>query len=106
MDARRLRGLAEGMSCVVSYLDEFAHQGAPEKIPTLRASHAHARIQPDRVWLVLARRAYDEPLGQVGTVEADDRELAIVYARSIYDEFNWVEMAIVPREALVTVIAS
>lgn len=63
-------------------------------------------IMSDRVWLVLARRAYDEPLRQVGTVEADDIELAGVYARSIYDEFAWVEMAIVPRDALVNVIAS
>jgi hypothetical protein len=63
-------------------------------------------IMSDRVWLVLARRAYDEPLRQVGTVEADDIELARVYARSIYDEFAWVEMAVVPRDALVTVIES
>jgi hypothetical protein len=55
---------------------------------------------------VLARRAYDQPLQQVGTVEADDRDLAVVYARSIYDEFAWVEMALVRRDALVTVIES
>jgi hypothetical protein len=55
---------------------------------------------------VLARRAYDQPLAQVGTVEADDADLASVFARSIYDEFAWVEMAVVPRDALVTVIAS
>ncbi len=90
----------------MSYIDEYAHQGAPAKAAASRPSKPHKHIQPDRVWLVLARRAYEEPLRQVGTVEADDRELAIVYARSIYDEFNWVEMAIVPRDALVTVIAS
>jgi hypothetical protein len=67
---------------------------------------AHAHIQPDRVWLVLARREYEEPLRQIGTVEADDGVLAQVYARSIYDEFAWIEMAVVPRDALVTVIAS
>jgi len=37
---------------------------------------------------------------------ADDVELAKVYARSIYDEFSWVEMVIVPRETMVTVIES
>ena len=63
-------------------------------------------ILADRVWLVLARRAYTEPLGQVGTVEADDVELAKVYAESIYDEFAWIEMVLVPRESTVTVIAS
>ncbi len=84
--------------------------------PTASAADAHPHagarhagkphIMSDHVWLVLARRAYDEPLRQVGTVEADDIELARVYARSIYDEFAWVEMAIIPRDALVTVIAS
>ena len=63
-------------------------------------------ILADRVWLVLARREYTEPLRQVGTVEADDIELARVYAQSIYDEFAWIEMTLVPRETVVTVIAS
>ena len=63
-------------------------------------------ILADRVWLVLARRAYDEPLRQVGSVEADDVELAKVYAESIYDEFAWIEMVLVPRDTTVTVIAS
>lgn len=57
-----------------------------------------------RVWLVFARKAYEDPLRQVGAVEADDSELAIVYARSIYDEFAWIEMTIVPRDEMVTVI--
>ena len=78
--------------------------------PAAAARHsAHGgkpHIMSDRVWLVLARRTYDEPLRQVGTVEADDIELARVYARSIYDEFAWVEMAITPRDALVSVIES
>lgn len=65
-----------------------------------------AHVVADKIWLVLARRGYEEPLHQVGTVTADDPELAQVYARTIYDEFAWVEMAVVPRDALVTVIAS
>ncbi|HEX6818079.1 MAG TPA: hypothetical protein VF120_06850, partial [Ktedonobacterales bacterium] len=89
----------------MSYIDEYTAQGAPVKASArVKASKAHKHIQPDTVWLVLARRTYDEPLRQVGTVEADDRELAIVYARSIYDEFAWVEMVVVPRSALVMVI--
>ncbi len=66
----------------------------------------HKRLGTERVWLVLARRAYDEPLRQIGTVEADDGDLAGVYARSIYDEFAWIEMAVVPRDALLTVIGA
>ena len=73
---------------------------------TPQKPHTHAHIMSDRVWLVLARRAYDEPLRQIGTVEADDGDLAGVYARSIYDEFAWIEMAVIPREALVTVISA
>ncbi len=58
------------------------------------------------VWLVLARRRYDEPLCQVGTVTADDAEMAVVFARSIYDEHPWIEMVVVPRNQMHTVIAS
>jgi hypothetical protein len=70
------------------------------------ASGSATHVIPDTVWVVFARRAYEEPLRQIGTVEADDLDLARVYARSIYDEFAWIEMAVVPRDALVTVIAS
>ncbi len=61
---------------------------------------------PDVVWHVYARRKYDEPLHEIGNVMADDVELAKVYARSIYDEFSWVEMVIIPRDSIVTVISS
>lgn len=61
---------------------------------------------PDVVWHVYARRKYDEPLHEIGNVMADDVELAKVYARSIYDEFSWVEMIIMPRASIVTVISS
>jgi hypothetical protein len=55
-------------------------------------------------WQVYARRKFEEPLHEIGNVMADDVELAKVYARSIYDEFTWVEMVIVPRETIVPVI--
>jgi 1,2-phenylacetyl-CoA epoxidase PaaB subunit len=57
-------------------------------------------------WLVFARRRYDEPLYQVGTVTADDPEMAVIFARSIYDEHPWIEMIVVPRHETHTVIAS
>jgi hypothetical protein len=92
----------------MSYITEFDALDAPKTRPAALdgAATPHAHIMPDRIWLVLARRTYDEPLKQVGTVEADERELACVYARSIYDEFAWIEMAVVPRDALITVIES
>ena len=63
-------------------------------------------LNESRVWHVYARRKYEEPLHEIGNVMADDVELATVYARSIFDEFSWVEMVIVPRDTIVTVIAS
>ena len=57
-------------------------------------------------WLVFARRRYDDPLCQVGTVTTDDPAMAALYARSIYDEHPWIEMIVVPRPAVHTVIAS
>lgn len=63
-------------------------------------------LNETRVWQVYARRKYDEPLHEIGNVMADDVELAKVYARSIYDEFSWVEMVLIPRDTIVTVIAS
>jgi 1,2-phenylacetyl-CoA epoxidase PaaB subunit len=62
-------------------------------------------LNETRVWQVYARRRYEEPLHEIGNVMADDVELAKVYARSIYDEFSWIEMVLVPRESIVTVIA-
>jgi 1,2-phenylacetyl-CoA epoxidase PaaB subunit len=54
----------------------------------------------DAVWEVFARQAYEEPLHHVGTVTEEDEDLALVSARSIYDEQIWIHMIIVPREAI------
>ena len=72
-------------------------------------SDTHSRreaLNETKVWQVYARRKYEEPLHEVGNVMADDVELAKVYARTIFDEFAWVEMVIIPRESIVTVIES
>jgi hypothetical protein len=63
-------------------------------------------LNETRVWQVYARRKYEEPLHEIGNVMADDVELARVYARSIYDEFSWIEMVIIPRDCIITVISS
>jgi len=63
-------------------------------------------LNETQVWQVYARRKYDEPLHEIGNIMADDVELAKVYARSIFDEFSWIEMVIIPRQSIVTVIAS
>lgn len=61
-------------------------------------------LNEHRVWLVYARRKYEEPLHEIGNIMADDPELAKVYARSIFDEFSWVEMVLIPRDSIVSVI--
>ena len=54
----------------------------------------------DHVWEVFARQTYDEPLHHVGAVTEEDEDLALVSARSIYDEQPWIHMIIVPRVAI------
>jgi 1,2-phenylacetyl-CoA epoxidase PaaB subunit len=79
-----------------------------ESMPT-RPNQSQTRreaLNETQVWQVYARRKYDEPLHEIGNVMADDVELAKVYARSIYDEFTWIEMVLIPRNSIVTVIAS
>ncbi len=72
-----------------------------------QAAPKHREVLSEtRIWNVYARRQYDEPLHEIGNVMADDPELAKVYARSIYDEFSWIEMIIVPRDCIVTIVAS
>ncbi len=71
---------------------------------TTSAPKRREALNESKVWQVYARRKYEEPLYEIGNVMADDVELAKVYARSIYDEFSWVEMVLVPRETIVTVI--
>jgi 1,2-phenylacetyl-CoA epoxidase PaaB subunit len=63
---------------------------SPRRLPETR----------DHVWEVFARKAYEEPLHHVGAVTEDDEDLALVSARSIYDEQPWIQMIIVPRSAI------
>ena len=73
---------------------------------TERARERRAALNETQVWQVFARRKFEEPLYEIGNVMADDVELAKVYARSIYDEFSWIEMVLVPRASMVKVIDS
>ena len=74
-----------------------------ERIHTTSTQSREA-LNEHAVWQVYARRKYEEPLHEIGSVMADDVELAKVYALSIYDEFSWVEMVLIPRDTIVTVI--
>ena len=57
-----------------------------------------------QLYEVFARRTRDEALGHVGTVNATSIDFARVYARTTYDEENWIEMIVVERAAMIPVI--
>lgn len=57
------------------------------------------------IYEVFAKFNRDEPLHHVGNVIADDPELAGMYAYTLYDEWGWNEMIIVPRKEMVTLVA-
>jgi len=57
----------------------------------------------ERVYDVFARKNRGEPLRHIGYVDAPGDELARVYAWKTYDEENWFEMCVVPREAVIPV---
>ncbi len=60
------------------------------------------RVHPSvREYEVFARRKRIDPLHLVGSVVAPDDDLAAAYARATYDEERWVEMVIVPKDALI-----
>lgn len=67
------------------------------------AAQVH-RFEDRTMWEVFARRKFEEPLAHVGTVAADDPDLATVYARSIFNEFTWVEMVLFPRGSSLSVL--
>jgi 1,2-phenylacetyl-CoA epoxidase PaaB subunit len=81
---------------------------SPHEAPSVadRTVRAVAAAPRSDVWEVFARKAYEEPLHHVGTVTEDDEDLALVSARSIYDEHPWVHMIIVPRDAIREAIRS
>ena len=56
------------------------------------------------VYEVFAKFNREEPLHHVGNVIAEDPDLASMYAYTLYDEWGWNEMIIVPRKEIVTLI--
>ena len=48
---------------------------------------------------VFARDNPERPLQHIGTVQAENRELAIAHARFVYSERIWAEMQIAPTNS-------
>lgn len=58
-----------------------------------------------RVWYeVFARQRTSDFLGHLGSIEAENAELAEARAVRIYDEHAWLEMCIFPRSQCVRVV--
>ena len=60
---------------------------------------------PVEVWEVYARHDREASAHHVGTVRAAGPKDARVFAVMMYDERRWQEMFVVPRAAVVSVIA-
>jgi 1,2-phenylacetyl-CoA epoxidase PaaB subunit len=58
------------------------------------------------VYEVFAKFQAGEPLHHIGNVVASDADLASMYAYTLYNEWTWSELIIVPRRDIATVIAS
>jgi hypothetical protein len=52
------------------------------------------------IYEVFAKFKSDEPLHHIGNVIAPDDNLASMYAYTLYDEWGWSEMIIVPRREI------
>lgn len=55
------------------------------------------------VYDVFTRKKRGDPLTHIGYLTAPDPELARVYAWTTYDEENWFEMCVVPRDQIMPV---
>lgn len=56
------------------------------------------------VWEVFARQEATIPIRHIGRVDATTRDDAVVYARTLYEEWKWTDMFIVPRRHVTTVV--
>ncbi len=66
--------------------------------------HQPTKTRDGDIYEVFARFRKEEPLRNIGTVVASDVSLARMYALTLYNEWNWSRMIIVPREKITTVI--
>ena len=56
------------------------------------------------VWEVFARHDASQPIRHIGRVDAATLDDAVVFARTLYEEWKWTDMFIVPRWEIATVV--
>lgn len=54
----------------------------------------------DQVYQVFARARRGDVMHEVGTVQATNDKLARVYAQTVFDEETFLDMFVVPRQAI------
>lgn len=57
------------------------------------------------IYEVFAKFRAEEPMHHIGNVVAIDEALATMYAYTLYDEWSWSEMIVVPRREIITLVA-
>jgi 1,2-phenylacetyl-CoA epoxidase PaaB subunit len=55
-------------------------------------------------WEVYARQDEDIPIRHIGRVDAETQDDAVVFARTLYEEWKWTDMFIVRRSEISTVV--
>jgi 1,2-phenylacetyl-CoA epoxidase PaaB subunit len=56
------------------------------------------------VWEVFARQDAGIPIRHIGRVDATTVDDALVFARTLYEEWKWADMFIVHRQEIATVV--
>ena len=56
------------------------------------------------VWEGFARQDDSIPIRHIGQVDAVTLDDAVVFARTLYEEWKWSDMFIVPRRAITTLV--
>jgi 1,2-phenylacetyl-CoA epoxidase PaaB subunit len=56
------------------------------------------------VWEVFARQDARIPIRHIGRVDAMTVDDALVFARTLYEEWKWADMFIVPAREIATVV--
>jgi hypothetical protein len=57
-------------------------------------------------FVIFARKEYEEPLAEIGTVSAGDSAKAREAALKAYPDDDWLEMVAIPQAVVLTVIES
>jgi 1,2-phenylacetyl-CoA epoxidase PaaB subunit len=58
----------------------------------------------EEAWEVFARQDAKIPIRHIGRVDASNLDDAVVFAFTLYEEWKWTDMFIVPRLAIAQVV--